>query len=212
MTYFQIDLLKGQCLPTKSKPIVVALAIVPLLIVLLVLAGMLMSSVQGGIVVAGKEKQLLRLDKEIGALAGDVAYVKARNQAISQSRTETTDIEKHATTQVQYTPILQAVAFELPENLVLTSLDVVPRSRQKNRPHPDEPNRMITTVSTERTIHITVCDVADGQPVSAYVLSLRQSPALSWLIEKIEPTARDADRIAGREVVSYDIDCRLLPR
>jgi hypothetical protein len=212
MTYFELDLLKGECVPVKSQPIIVAVALVPLLVVLLLVAGMLMGSVREGITVAGKEKQLLRLGKQIEALAGEVAYTKSRTMAIGQSNAEMADVEKQILLQVQYTPIFKTVAGELPENLVLTTFDVVPMVRQKNRPDPNDQTRMITSVVTERTIHITVCDVAEGESVSNYVMALRQSPAMSWMIESIEPTARNSASIAGREVVSYDIDCKLLPQ
>jgi hypothetical protein len=212
MTYFEIDMLKGAHVPTKSQPLAVALAMVPIIVLLLILVAVLLESVQGGINLTTREKQLARVDRQVAGLAGEVAYVARRNAAISQSQAEMADVEGQVARQIQYTPILRAAAEELPENLLMTNLEVVSQSRQRNIPHPEEPNRMITTFVIERAIHITVCDVADGGTVSDYVGALHNSEAMNWLIEDIEPTGRDSTRIAGHEVVSYDIDCRLLPR
>ncbi|MGA2322697.1 MAG: hypothetical protein ABSG22_02500 [Sedimentisphaerales bacterium] len=216
---FAIDLLKGQGRPARTKPqgvaIFVATFAVPILVAILMAGYYYRNKVVISIHkqnIAGYVTQTERLADEL-KLRG--AWEKDKS-AISGCLADVADsIGGHT----QWSPILVAIVQNLPESVVMNSLEVRQSSIKRKAAvesgtEKDKKDKKADTSVAVRTLKLRV----SGNPsrdcdseVKSFRERLRASNVLGPKLEDVVIASQGRDTLDGREVVAYDIDCIFKP-
>lgn len=210
---FKIDLLNGQAIPLKSKPgglaVVVATAVIPLTVAM----GMFSLYLHNNIAVTVKQKEIARYDAEAGKLSDAVKLQEAMEKEKTTCKDSLSDVRSSIKRHTQWSPILTTLIENMPDSVVLTSIEVEHNSVKKKVPKKEDPKKMVEVDVLARTLHLTVsggsqrsCDEA----VREFRDRLRASPFLGPKLENIA-VAQQSETRQGRDVVSYEINCLFKP-
>ena len=210
---FTIDLLNGQAVPLKSKPgglaVVVATAVIPLTVAM----GMFSLYLHNNIAVTVKQKEIARYDAEAGKLSDAVKLQAALEKEKTTYKDSLSDVRSSIKRHTQWSPILTTLIENMPDSVVLTSIEVEHNSVKKKVPKKEDPKKMVEVDVLARTLHLTVsggsqrnCDEA----VREFRDRLRASPFLGPKLENIA-VAQQSETRQGRDVVSYEINCLFKP-
>jgi Tfp pilus assembly protein PilN len=216
---FAIDLLKGQGRPARTKPqgvaIFVATFTVPMLIAILMAGYYYRNKVVISVHkqnIAGYVTQTERLADALklkGALEKDKSAISGCLADVANS------IGRHT----QWSPVLVAIVQNLPESVVLNSLEVRQSSIKRKSVvkaglGKDNKDKEVDTSVTVRTLKLRV----SGNPsydcdseIKAFRDRLRASNVLGSKLEDVVIASQGHDTLDGREVVAYDIDCIFKP-
>jgi Tfp pilus assembly protein PilN len=203
-----IDLLKGQGIPIKSRP--GGAAILAITIAVPVIAAIIMVGdyASDRIILMNQKRNLAKIETEISQLSGGMEFQEAVKKEISNINAclkETADAMK---LQIQWSPILELIVQNIPENLVLSELSVRTENVQREFPRRDDPSRNITLAIQRRILTITLYGNIGHQSDEAaleFLRSLSASTALNTKIEDIRPIAQITDE--ENKKVRYSIEC-----
>ena len=210
---FTIDLLNGQAIPLKSKPgglaVVVATAVIPLTVAM----GMFSLYLHNNIAVTVKQKEIAKYDAEAGKLSDAVKLQAALEKEKTTYKDSLSDVRSSIKRHTQWSPILTTLIENMPDSVVLTSIEVEHNSVKKKVPKKEDPKKMVEVDVLARTLRLTVsggsqrnCDEA----VREFRDRLRASPFLGPKLENIA-VAQQSETRQGRDVVSYEINCLFKP-
>ncbi len=210
---FTIDLLNGQAIPLKSKPgglaVVVATAVIPLIVAM----GMFSLYVHNNNAVTVKQREITRCEAEAGKLSDAVKLQEALEKEKTTYKDSLSDVRSSIKRHTQWSPILTTLIENMPDSVVLTSIEVKHNSVKKKVPKKEDPKKTVEVDVLARTLRLTVssgsqrnCDEA----VREYRDRLRASPFLGPKLENIA-VAQQSETRQGRDVVSYEINCLFKP-
>lgn len=210
---FTIDLLNGQAIPLKSRPgsliIIVVSAAIPVIIGL----GMLSFYHRNSITASVKEKEIVKFEAGIEKLSGAVELQKALEKkkiAYGSCLSEVkTSIKRHT----QWSPVLTTLMDNMPDTVVLNSLEVEHDTVKKKVPKEDNPKKMVEIDVLVRVLRLTVTGGQQGdndEAVRQFRDRIMASAFLGPRIEKIG-VSQKSETIEGRDMVSYEINCVLKP-
>jgi hypothetical protein len=205
---FTIDLLKGQGIPIKTMPggmILVATAFfVPALFAIVTMGNYL----HGAIILSSQKKQLSDYEAKIAQLntglkTKELLYREANS--VSFFLQETADCLKR---QMQWSPILEFLARNTPESLVLEQLEVTTTSITKVVPKRSEPDKKVTIVLPKRTLSIVLFGVeqaGNDDAVLELQRGLRTSAVLASKIEDVRIVSQRAEK--KKSGIYYELHC-----
>lgn len=210
---FSIDLLKGQAIPLKSKPgglaIMVATAAIPITFAM----GMFSFYLHNNITVSVEAKEIARYEEEIDKLSEAVGIHESLKKEKAAYFDCLTEVKSSITNHAQWSPVLMALIENMPDSVVLTSLEVEYDSVKKKVPKKDDPKKMVEISVPVRALHLKVsggpqrnCDEA----VKEFMDRLSSSEYLAPRLEKIS-VSQESEKIDGQDVVSYEISCVFKP-
>ena len=216
---FAIDLLKGQGRPARTKPqgvaIFVATFTVPMLVAILMAGYYYRNKVVISIHKQNIAGYVTQTERLADALKLREAWDKDKS-AISGCLADVADsIGRHT----QWSPVLVAIVQNLPESVVMNSLEVRQSSIKRKSVvkaslEKDNKDKEVDTSVTVRTLKLRV----SGNPsydcdseIKAFRDRLRASNVLGSKLEDVVIVSQGHDILDGREVVAYDIDCIFKP-
>jgi Tfp pilus assembly protein PilN len=216
---FAIDLLKGQGRPARTKPqgvaIFVATFAVPMIVAFLMVGYYYRNKVVITICKQNAANYFTQTERLAEALKLKEAWEKDKS-AINGCLTEVAgSIGRHT----QWSPVLVAIVQNLPESVVLNSLEVRQSSIKRKTVvkaglEKDNKDKKADTSVAVRTLKLRVsgnpgydCD----REVKAFRENLRASNVLGPKLEDVVIASQGRDTLDGREVVAYDIDCIFKP-
>ncbi len=210
---FTIDLLKGQCIPAKSRPEGIAIAAatfaVPIIIAI-VMFGFYVSNI---INISIQKREVVRYKKKIDELSDAIELQESfekEKQVISSCLTEvSSSIAGHT----QWSPVLMTLVENMPDSVVLTSLEVKQRFIKRKVPKKDDPQKKTTISVPVRTLHVSICGSSQtsyDRAVRDFGDRLRSSALLGPRLEDIR-VSQGFDMLQNQDVVSYGIDCVFKP-
>jgi hypothetical protein len=208
---FTIDLLKGKGLPTQSRPIVVAIAAVPLLIPLMVTAVMAVCCLQNRSMIQTRRNIIQDNQQKVAAFADDLAQYTAANKQICGVQGRLDDVNKALGYRIQTTPILVQLAANLPDNLTITKLDLT-RTDQRTKETDAKTGSAQYVTSVRRKLKLVVGGTSNAntdQSAEQYVQLLRNSKSLSGWFNDIQIVSRSNGTIDERNCAFYEIECNL---
>lgn len=203
-----IDLLKGQGIPIKSRPGGAALLAVTIAVPVIAAIIMVGNYIGDRIILMSQKRHLVKIEADISLLSSGVKFQEDVKKEISDLNTclrETADLIKM---QAQWSPILELIVQNIPENLVLSELSVRTESVQKEFPKTDDPSRSVTLSIPKRILMITLYGNMGHKSDEAaleFLRSLSASAALNSKIEDIRPIAQITDE--ENKKVRYSIEC-----
>ena len=216
---FAIDLLKGQGRPARTKPqgvaIFVATFAVPMLVAILMAGYYYRNKVVISIYKQNIAGYVTQTERLTDALKLREAWEKEKS-AISGCLADVADsVGRHT----QWSPVLVAIVQNLPDSVVLNSLEVRQSSIRRTSVvkaglGKDTKDKQADTSVAVRTLKLRV----SGNPsydcdseVKAFRERLRASNVLGPKLEDVVIASQGHDTLDGREVVAYDIDCIFKP-
>lgn len=210
---FTIDLLKGQGIPIKSRPEGIAVAAIAFAVPLIVAIIMFGCYLHTRIVISIQKQGIVNYERRIQELSDAVelqrSFENKRNVINSCLLEVASAIGRHT----QWSPVLVTLVRDMPDSVVLTSLELKQRSVRKKVPKEDDPKQMVEVAVPVRTLQMTV----SGHPhynhdkaVRDFADRLRFSDLLEPKLEEIR-VSQEGGTLQGEDVVSYGIDCVFKP-
>lgn len=208
---FTIDLLKGQAIPLKSKPGSLAIIVISIAIPVTVAAGMLSFYQRNKIVVSVKEQEIAKRQAEVDKLSDAVELQKALQRKKAAYGKCLSEVKSSIKRYSQWSPVLTTIMENIPESVVLSSLEVEHNSVKKKVPKEDNPQKLVEVDVLVRTLRLSVVggnQINSDEAVREFRDRLRDSEFLAPRLENIGVSQKSETR-GGRDVVSYEISCVL---
>jgi Tfp pilus assembly protein PilN len=211
---FTIDLLNGQGVPQKTKPggIVIAAATATLPVLLAI--GTLGIYLNNKVALSLKEREVVKNEDKIDNFS---EALEQRDALLKEERTYSTclsvissSIKKYS----QWSPVLTTVVENMPESVVLTSLEVERKSVKKQVPDKDNPEQKKEVEVPYRILRLSVKGGAQNncdEAVRDFQDRLRTSALLKPRLDDIR-VSQKSEKIDGQDVFSYEITCSFKPR
>jgi len=207
---FTIDLLKGQGRPVRTKPQGVAIFVATFAVPVLVAILMTGYYVRNKVTVSVLTQNLTSLDTQTQRLADALKLKGAYEKDKAAINGCLADVSSSIRRHIQWSPVLAALVENLPDSLVLTTLEVKQSSIKRKVPVKNDPTKKVDATVTVRTLKVRVsgspsynCDLE----VRAFRDRLRASQFLGPKLEDIVIASQGHDTLDGHDVVCYDIDC-----
>jgi hypothetical protein len=205
---FTIDLLKGQGIPIKTMPggmILAATAFfVPALFAIIIIGNYL----HGSIILSSQKKQISDYKAKTAQLTAGLKTKELLDQEannVSLFLQETADCLDR---QMQWSPIMEFLARNISESLVLEELEVISTSVSKVVSKRSEPNRKVTIVLPKRTLSMVLFGVKQAGSDDAVLelqRRLRTSAAFSNKIEDVRIISQRAEK--RKSGIYYELHC-----
>lgn len=210
---FTIDLLKGHGTPRKSSPGSIATAataaFVPVVIAIAMFGFHLLNKVFISVqtsAIANYETKISKMSDAIKQQQAQEKQIKTYNDCLSEVAS---NLERHT----QWSPTLVTLVKNLPDSVVLKSLDVKQQSKRIKVPQKGDPSKMIDASIPVRTLQMMVAGLPESncdEAIKNFSEQLRSSNVLGPKLENIR-ISQGVAKLEDREVVSYQIDCIFKP-
>jgi len=210
---FTIDLLNGQGIPPKATPGGLAIIVITVLVPIAAAVGMFFMYQNNVETLSAKEKEIKRYETEISKYSSDV---KMKNALEKEKRTYAkylSEVKSSLKKHTQWSPVLTTLMQNIPDSVILTSLEIEHDSVRKSVPKKDDPKKKI---EIDVPVRILKLGVAGGEPgdsdqdVQDFMGSLLASDTLGPKLEKIGHS-QESRVINGDDVISYEISCFFKP-
>jgi hypothetical protein len=221
---FTIDLLKGQGRPVRTRPkgiaIFVATFAVPAVI------AMLMTSYyyRNKVVISIHKQDIASYNTQIERLADSTKLKESWETDKANLNNCLADVGNSIGKHTQWSPILVALVENLPETVVLNSLEVKQATIKKKAAataakssataEADKKDKKVDKTVTVRTLRMRLCGSANSdfdREIKAFRDRLRASNVIGSKLEDVVIASQGNDTMDGRDVIAYDIDCIFKP-
>ena len=211
---FTIDLLKQDGIPIKSKPEGIAIAsatfTVPVIAAIVVLTIYLSSSVA----ISVNKSSIVKYEAKIDRLSDAIRLQKEFEQEKEGMECCLSEIASAIEKHTQWSPILETVVRNMPDSMVLLSLEVNQKSVQKKVPKKDDPHKMVDIRVPVETLLMSIGGPPHencGRAVKQFRNSLLVSSELGHRLDDIR-VSQKFDKLNGQEIVSYQMECIFKPK
>jgi Tfp pilus assembly protein PilN len=212
---FTIDLLKGQNLPVRTKPQGVAIFVATFTVPVLVAMLMAGYYVRNGVIISVQKQSITGVETQTQRLADALKLKESCEKDKSALNNCLADVAASIRKHIQWSPVLVALAENLPDSVVITGLEVKKNFvKRKIAAQGDSADQKADTSVPVRTLKMRVsgnpsynCDLE----VRAFRDQLRASKVLGPMLEDIVIASQGHDTLDGRDVVCYDIECIFKP-
>jgi hypothetical protein len=214
---FAIDLLKGQGRPVRTRPkgiaIFVATFAVPMLVVML----MVSYYYRNKIVITVQTQSIASCNTQIERLADAIKLKESWEKDKANLNNCLTDVASSIGRHTQWSPVIVSLVENLPESVVLNSLEVRQSSAKRkttltagaDKDKKDKDKKADASV-TVRTLRMRICGNPNSdfdREMKAFRDRLLASDAIGKRLEDVVIASQGNETLDGREVVAYDIDC-----
>ncbi len=210
---FTIDLLKGQNIPKKSSPGSIATVASASFVPVVIAIAMFGLYIRNKVVISVQANSIANYKTKINKLSDAIEMQKSFEENLNAYNNFLSEIEGNLGKHTQWSPVLVTLVQNMPDSVVLTTLDVKQRSVRKKVPQKNNPKQMIDISIPVRTLQMTMsgrpqsnCD----QDIRNFSDSLRSSSLLGPKIEDVR-ISQGLAKLDGKDVVSYQIDCIFKP-
>jgi Tfp pilus assembly protein PilN len=211
---FTIDLLKGQGRPVRTKPQGVVLFVATFAVPVLAAILMVGYYFRNGVIILIQKGTIVSLDSQTQRLADDWKLKESCEKEKSAVNGCLADVAASIHRHIQWSPVLVSLVENLPDSVVLTSLEVKQQTIKRKAAVKTDSDIKVDTNLTVRTLKMRVsgnpkydCDIE----VKKFRDRLRASEFLGPKLEDIVIASQGHDTLDGRDVVAYDIECVFKP-
>ena len=203
-----IDLLKGQGIPIKSRPggaVLLAVTIaIPVVITLVILGDYIQSTI-----ILSTQRQILKnTEAKIAALSDALETQEAFKKQLANIDSCLIEVGCILKQRTQWSPVLRVLAENIPQNLTLSELSartmLVRESVQKR----DAPEQTVVVNLPKRALKIILygkkSDNSD-KAVSVLLENLNSSPVLAPKVENIRLISQTTGK--DKTIMHYAIEC-----
>jgi hypothetical protein len=179
----------------------------------IVAMGMLSFYHRTSIAAVAKEKEIAKYQAEIDKLSDGVNLYQALKKKIVDYGKYISEVNSSIKRHTQWSPVLTTLMDNMPDSVILKSLEVEHETVKKKVPKEDNPKKMVEIDVLVRVLRLTVIGSQQGdndEAVREFRDRILASDFLGRKIEKIR-VSQKSETIDGRDVVSYEINCFLKP-
>jgi Tfp pilus assembly protein PilN len=213
---FNIDLLKGEGLPEKGKArnmLVVAIAsAVPVIAAIVMFGFYLHEKIEISIL----SRQVVQEQKNIEELSDAVAKLQKLEKEKADYGIRIAEVNKAINRHTQWSPILATVVANIPESVVLTTIEVKTKqgSMKIKAPTEDDPKKTKTISVNIPTLKMSVVALMQSnsnEDIRDFRSKLLASDTLGPKLENITVSQRQI-KLSSLDVVSHEINCIFKPK
>ena len=198
---FTIDLLKGQGIPARSKPERIAAVVITIIIPVIAAAVMLGSFYVNKVNISFIKGNIAKMQKDLSA--GPLSDVLKQQKLLEQQKKDLSEslseVSSAIGSQIQWSPLLEAIIRKMPPSVVLRAADVKKDSKKITRPNPNEKDKTIETTVPVRILHLSLTTEQQSnfdQVVKGYRESLLSRPCSCPKLDDIR-VAQEFDKVEG---------------
>jgi len=208
---YQINLLKGSSSSGKHLPVALFAGVafvIPLALAFAISVGYL----NGRSSLRVQKEKLTDYEFRLREFQESRRYldnVVARTRKMSASLSDVSCVLSGST---QWTELLLAITYGLPENLLVERLDVRQGKITKSIEKKDGAKKKMNIIVPVRTLVLSLYSVSPGGDdagVREFRKSLLGSAVFKGAVKDVVIAVREPDRIEGKDVVRYELNCIL---
>ena len=210
---FTIDLLKGQGVPPKIGPAVIAISAITIAVPVIVAIAMLGFYMRNKAIISIKKQDIVRCQAQIDKLSDALEMQRSLEKEKIDYMNSLSEVKSSIRKYTQWSPVLATLVENMPDSVVLANLEVGQRSVKRKVPKKDDPKKIVEIDVLAKTLLVSVrgspqsnCD----QAVKDFRERLRSSASLSSKLENIS-VSQKSENLDGQDVVFYEINCVFKP-
>lgn len=206
---FTIDLLKGSGIPVKSGPAGVALAVITAVMPAVVAIAIFVGYLNNKIMISVERDKIAGFEKKIESSEFE-RTMKVQELLNHQKQTLQNSLAEVSTViggHTQWTPVLETIVKNMPEQMVLTAIEVKNESRKVRKAKEDNPEKTIEIAVLVRILHMSLAGNLQhnyDRAVRDFRDSLMYDEVLGPKLEEIR-VAQEFSKLEGQEVVSHEM-------
>ena len=207
-----IDLLRGRGIPIKTRPAGATLLAIVLAVPVVITIVMLGNYVQGSIVLRNQKRLLTSLQGDIFRLADSVKLKEGAERQIDNMNACFVEVDEAIMQQIQWSPVLQALAENMPRSLILSELSIKSEFETKEIPQRDNPLKKMLIPVKRRILYINLygrLGSGSDEAVLEFLKALNAWNVSSQKADNIRLVAQATDE--RRSVMNYVIECVFKP-
>ncbi|MCJ7674331.1 MAG: hypothetical protein MUO33_04165 [Sedimentisphaerales bacterium] len=210
---FTIDLLKGQGVPRKSRPVGMVAAVVAVAVPVIAAAAVFSCYLRNAIAISIKKQAVAGYEAKIDKLSDAVKTHRSLESVKGGYTNCLSEVKSSLVNYTQWSDVLAAVVQNLPDAVVLTKLEVIQQHAKKKVPSKDDPKKTIDISVPVKTLKINVAGSPESncdEAVREFRNRLLRSQSLQQSLAGINVSATSGT-LWEQEVISYEIDCNFKP-
>ncbi|MHC5059511.1 MAG: hypothetical protein ACYTFK_00275 [Planctomycetota bacterium] len=203
-----IDLLKGRGVPIKTRPvgasILAIIVAVPVVITIVTLGNYFRS----GIELRNQRRVLANLQADIFKMTDSVRFKQNAEIQINEMNACFAEMGDTLAQQIQWSPVLQVLAENIPASLILSSLSIKLELKTKTVPDRRDPTKAVPVQTQKRILYISLYGRQMGgndEAVLELLNALNTSEILGRKTDNIRLVAQATDNT--KNVMNYVIEC-----
>jgi hypothetical protein len=207
-----IDLLKGQGIPIKTRPAGATLLAIVIAVPVITTIVMLGSYVQSSIVLKNQKRLLTGLQMDIFKLSDSVKLKEENERQIGNMNACFVEVNEAIVQQIQWSPVLQVLAENMPPRLILSGLSIKSEIESKAVPQRDDPLKKTSIPVAKRVLYVNLygrLTSGSDEAVLEFLKALNSSSVLSERADNIRLVAQATDE--RRNIMNYVIECVFKP-
>ena len=210
---FTIDLLKGEAIPLKNTAGGLVIMAITAAVPVAAAIGMFTSHQNNQTDVSAREKEIAKMEAKIGELS----YAVELRDRLQKERIEyekgLSEVKSSIRRHMQWSPVLATVMENIPDSVMLTSLEIEHDSVRMKVPKKDDPTKKVEVSVPVRVLRLNVTGGQQSNPdeaVKDFMDSLRASDTLGPKLEKIVHSQEHVEQ-DDQQLISYEISCLFKP-
>jgi hypothetical protein len=207
-----IDLLKGQGIPVGTRPAGASFLAIVIAVPVVVAIVTLGNYGRGGVVLRNQRRLLTTLQADIFKLTDSVKFKQNTERQINDMNACFVEVDETILQQIQWSPILQVLAENMPTSLVLSSLNIKSEIKSKEVPQRKNPSKKMAVPVPRRILYISLYGRrtrGSDEAVLKLLSALNMSSALRERADNIRLIAQATDE--RKNVMNYVVECVFKP-
>ena len=210
---FTIDLLKGQGLPMKSRPAGIAVSAVAIVVPLIVAIVMVSVYLRNRIIISMERQEIARWEDKIEKLSELIKEQESFERDRAAFGNCLAEVRSNIGRYTQWSPVLAAVVENIPESVMLNSMEVKQSVLKKKVSTKGDAQKTSTVDVPIRTLRVSVSanpQAISEQTIRDFRARLLASAVLGPRLDTVT-VSQESGEIDNQQVVIYQIDCVFKP-
>jgi len=210
---FTIDLLNGRAIPPKTTRGGLAIILMTLVVPIAAAIGMFVMYQNNADTLSIKEKEIERYEIEIREHSADVELKNTLEKEKLAFTKYLSEVKSSLGKHIQWSPVLATLIENIPDSVILTSLEIEHDSVRKSVPKKDDAKKKVEISVPVRILKLGVAGGDHGecdQAVKDFMGRLWASASLGPKLENISHS-QQTRVVEGNNVISYEINCFFKP-
>lgn len=210
---FTIDLLKGEAIPLKGTPVGFVMMAITVVVPIVAAIGMLALYQNNQAAVSGKERELAKLQAEIDRLSDAVDLQDALKKEKGVYGKCLSEVKSSVSRHTQWSPVLTTLIENMPNSVMLTSLEIEHESVRRKVPKKDDPKKKVEVSVPVRILRVGVSGGRQSKLDEAVKEFMDRLWVCDTLRSKLEKIWHSQEHVEtdGRQLISYEISCLFKP-